>query len=69
MGLSLGKSVALLDEVFGLKLSRAGALGHVMWAGELVDPVVRRLFELLKPEPVIHADETLQPATGVVSGR
>ena len=58
LGLSLGKSVALLDEVFGLKLSRAGALGHAMWAGELVDPVVRRLFELLKPEPVIHADET-----------
>jgi len=58
LGLSLGKSVTLLDEVFGLKLSRAGALGHVMWAGELVDPVVRRLFELLKPEPVIHADET-----------
>ena len=58
LGLSLGKSVALLDEVFGLKLSRAGALGHVMWAGELVDPVVRRLFELLNSEPVIHADET-----------
>ena len=30
LGLSLGKSVALLDEVFGLKLSRAGALGHAM---------------------------------------
>jgi len=58
LGISLGKSAALLDEVFGLKLSRAGALGHIQWAGDLVDPVVRRLFALLKSEPVIHADET-----------
>lgn len=58
LGLSLGKSTALLDELFGLKLSRAGALGHIQWAGDLVAPVVQRLFELLKSEPVIHADET-----------
>ncbi|MBC8113352.1 MAG: IS66 family transposase [Candidatus Saccharimonas sp.] len=58
LGISLGKSTALLDEVFGLKLSRAGALGHIRWAGDLVNPVVQRLFELLKSEPVIHADET-----------
>jgi transposase len=58
LGISLGKSTALLDEVFGLKLSRAGALGHIQWASDLVDPVVKRLFELLKSEPVIHADET-----------
>lgn len=58
LGISLGRSTALLDEVFGLKLSRAGALGHIQWAGDLVDPVVQRLFELLKSEPVIHADET-----------
>ena len=58
LGLSLGKSTALLDEVFGLKLSRAGALGHIQWASDLVDPVVQRLFELLKSEPVVHADET-----------
>ena len=58
LGISLGKSTALLDEVFGLKLSRAGALGHIPWASDLVDPVVQRRFELLKSEPVIHADET-----------
>jgi hypothetical protein len=58
LGISLGKSTALLDEVFGLKLSRAGALGHIQWAGDLVDPVVRRLFALLKSEPVIHAGAT-----------
>jgi transposase len=58
LGISLGKSTALLDEVFGLKLSRAGALGHIRWAGDLVDPVVQRLFQLLQSEPVIHADET-----------
>lgn len=58
LGISLGKSTALLDEVFGLKLSRAGALGHIQWASDLVDPVVQRLLALLKSEPVIHADET-----------
>jgi len=58
LGISPGKSTALLDEVFGLKLSRVGALGHIQWASDLADPVVQRLFELLKSEPVIHADET-----------
>lgn len=58
LGLSLGKSVALIDELFGMKLSRSGALGHIQWTSDLVDPVVKRLFELLKSEPVIHADET-----------
>lgn len=58
LGISLGKTTDLLQELFGLKLSRAGALGHVQWAGELFDPVVQRLFKLLRSEPVIHADET-----------
>ncbi len=58
LGLSLGKSVTLLDQLFGLSLSRAGALGHTHWAADLVDPVVQRLFELLKTEAVVHADET-----------
>ena len=58
LGLSLGKSVTLLDQLFGLSLSRAGALGHIHWAADLVDRVVQRLFELLKTEAVVHADET-----------
>lgn len=58
LGLSLGKSTALLGELFGLTLSRSGALGHILWAGDLFAPVVQRLFDLLKSEPVIHADET-----------
>lgn len=58
LGLSLGKSVTLLAQRFGLSLSRTGALGHIHWAADLVDPVVRRLFELLKTEAVVHAEET-----------
>jgi transposase len=58
LGISLGKTTDLLDQLFGLKLSRAGALGHIHWASDLVDPVVKQLFELLRTEPVIHADET-----------
>ena len=58
LGLSLGKTADLMWELFRFKISRAGMLGHVMWAGKLFDPVVKRLFELLKLEPVIHADET-----------
>ena len=56
LGLSLAKTVDLMRELFGLKISRAETLGHVMWAGRLFDPVVTRLFELMKSEPVIHAD-------------
>ena len=41
-----------------LELSRAGALGHIQWASDLVDEVVPRFFQLLKLEPVIHAYET-----------
>ena len=58
LGISLGKTADLMHELFGLKVRRAGTLGHVMWAGRLFDPVVKRLLELLKSEPVIHADET-----------
>ncbi len=58
LGLSLGKTADLMHILFGLKISRAGTLGHVMWAGKLFDPVVKRLFELMRSEPVIHADET-----------
>ena len=58
LGISLGKTADLMHELFGLKVSRAGTLGHVLWAGRLFDPIVKRLFDLLKSEPVIHADET-----------
>ena len=58
LGISLGQSTALLDEVFGRKRSRAGALGHIPWASDLVHPVVERWLDLLPSEPVIHADET-----------
>ena len=58
LGISLGKTTDLLEQWYGLNLSRAGALGHVVWAGKLFDPVVQKLFEILRSEPVIHADET-----------
>ena len=58
LGISLGKTVDLLDQLFGLSLSRSGALGHVLWSGELVNPVVQKLLEILRTEPVVHADET-----------
>ena len=31
---SLGKSVTLLDQLFGLSLSRDGTLGHIRWAAD-----------------------------------
>lgn len=58
LGLSLEKSCALLDTFFGVSLSRAGALGHLAWGSKLFDPIVLRLLELLRAEPVVHADET-----------
>lgn len=58
LGISLGKTTTLLSELFGLSLSRAGALGHLKWFHARFHPVVGRLLELLKRSAVVHADET-----------
>jgi hypothetical protein len=58
LGISLEKTDDLLQQLFGLSLSRAGTLGHIRWSAALFDPVVQRLFELLRKSPVVHADET-----------
>jgi len=58
LGISLGKSCDLLEQWWGIPLSRAGALGHLAWGGKLLDPVVTRLLELLRQDTLIHADET-----------
>jgi transposase len=58
LGISLEKTCDLLYQLFGLSLSRAGALGHLKWGSKLCAPVVARFLELLKRSPVLHADET-----------
>ena len=58
LGISLGKSCDLLQQWWGIPLSRAGALGHLAWGSKLFDPIVTRLLELLREEDLIHADET-----------
>ena len=58
LGISLGKTTDLMGELFGLSLSTAGANGHLRWFAKHFDPVVRRLLELLRESPVVHADET-----------
>jgi len=58
LGISLAKTDDLLRQLFGLSVSRAGTLGHVHWSATLFEPVVERLFGLLRDAPVIHADET-----------
>ena len=58
LGISLEKTDDLLWQLFGLDLSRAGTLGHIRWGAALFDPVVKKLFEILRASPVIHADET-----------
>lgn len=58
LGISLEKTDDLLEQLFGLNLSRAGTLGHIRWSAALFDPVVQRLFEILRESPVVHADET-----------
>lgn len=58
LGISLGKTVTMLSDLFGLSLSRAGALGHLRWFDRQFDPVVSELLELLKNSAVVHADET-----------
>jgi transposase len=58
LGISLGKANDLLSEFMGLSQSRAAALGQLVRMGELLDPVVQQLMDLLRSEPVVHADET-----------
>jgi transposase len=58
LGISLGKTQALLHDFFGLTMSRAGLLGHLRWGGTLFAPVVEELLELLRNSPVVQGDET-----------
>jgi len=58
LGISLKKTDDLLWQLFGMDLSRAGTLGHIRWGAALFDPVVEKLFEILRASAVIHADET-----------
>ena len=58
LGISLEKTNDLLWQLFGMDLSRAGTLGHIRWGAALFDPVVEKLFEILRVSAVIHADET-----------
>src|SRR3954447_12691357 len=58
LGISLGKTQALLHDFFGLTMSRAGLLGQLRWGGTLFAPVVEDLLELLRHSPVVQGDET-----------
>jgi transposase len=58
LGISLGKTTRLMQELFNLNVSRAGVLGHVVWGGKIFAPVVKQLLALLRTSPVVHADET-----------
>lgn len=58
LGISLGKSCDLLEQWWGIPLSRAGALGHLAWGSKLFEPVVAGLLDILRQEPLIHGDET-----------
>ena len=58
LGLSLGKANDLLMQFMGLSQSRVAALGQLFRMGDLFDPVVQNLFQILRDEPVVHADET-----------
>lgn len=58
LGLSLGKTNDLLSQFLGLSQSRPAALRQLFRLGDLFDPVVVKLLQLLREEPVVHADET-----------
>lgn len=58
LGLSLGKANDLLEQFMGLSQSRVAALGQLWRMGDVFDPVVQKLLQILRDEPVIHADET-----------
>jgi len=58
LGISLGKTRDLLQDFFGMTISRAGLLGQLRRGGQLFAPVVDELWELLRQSPVVQGDET-----------
>ena len=64
LGVSLGKTQLLLDEFFGLQVSRAGLLGQRQWVGARLRGVAVQLLEMLLGEGLLHADETSWPHAG-----
>lgn len=58
LGISLGKTTDLMQELFGLKLSTAATSGHLRWFSDRFDPVVQKLLHILRESAVIHGDET-----------
>ena len=58
LGISLGKTTDLMQQLFGLQLSTAAASGHLKWFGKHFHPVVQQFLSLLRESPVVHADET-----------
>jgi hypothetical protein len=58
LGISLGKALALFEELYGLLISRPGVLGQLRWFANQFDPVVQTLLENLCDSPVAHADES-----------
>lgn len=58
LGISLGKTTALVEELYGLRFSTAAACGHLGWFAKRFDPVVTGLLDVLRTSDVVHADET-----------
>lgn len=58
LGISLEKTCTLLSDLFGIQLSRAGALGHLRWGSRITAPVVEQLLGLLRQAPLVQGDET-----------
>lgn len=57
-GLSMRKTVAVLGEHFGLKLTAGGLALLVQRVGRKVQPDYERLVVQLQASPVVHVDET-----------
>ena len=57
-GLSYGKVCDLLDDVFGLRVSRGGWCQADMRLADQALPVYEELVETLRESAVVHADET-----------
>jgi len=57
-GLSMRKTVAVLHDHFGLKLTPGGLALLVQRVGRTLEPEYQRLAVQLRQSPVVHADET-----------
>ena len=58
LGLPYGKTAAILEQAFGLAVTRVGLCQAIVRVGRKAEPTFRRLVEQVRASPSVTPDET-----------